>query len=584
MTFVPRSKLVMLALAMLAMTATANAQVNPSDRAAPPRQPPTTTQSQPVPQGTQPTTTTTTTGVSQGTPSVLIDDQRGAEVTEDTTLREDQIAGTRPPPFGSELFTGASVPASAGTVDPSYVVRTGDQISVTTYGLINEASVQTVDAEGNISLPNIGPVRVGGTPASNVNAAVSNAASQVYQDTVQVYATVLGAGQIQIFVAGPVERPGAVTGTSVDSVVTMLQRAGGIDPDRGSYRNIIVRRRGEIIGEVDLYDFLLNGDLSGIELRNGDVIVVGQQGPIVSVSGDARAPFTFEFSTAAALGEELLRYARPRPEVTHVSVLGTREGEPYNDYVRRADFAGVSLFDGDRVRFEADARADTLVVRVVGAHDGPSSYIVPRGESLGAVIARIPLSPLADTPMIHLERQSVAEAQKQLLEDNLARLERVLFTNPAPTAEIAATQAAQAEGILTFIDRARQVEPRGLVSLPEEADLYSVILEPDDIIVVPYISQTVVIAGEVEVPQTVLWTPGDARDYVAQAGGFTRLANRSDTLVVHPDGSTARGGDVRAGDRILVPPKAAGQLISVISDITQIIAQLGISYAAVSNP
>ncbi|MBC7985585.1 MAG: polysaccharide export protein, partial [Sphingomonadaceae bacterium] len=138
-----------------------------------------------------------------------------------------------------------------------------------------------------------------------------------------------------------------------------------------------------------------------------------------------------------------------------------------------------------------------------------------------------------------------------------------------------------AAGIAAFIARARLVEPRGLVSLPEAVDPATVLLEPDDVIIIPYISQTVVIAGEVELPQTVIWTAGDARDYVAMAGGFTRLANRADTLVIHPDGSTQRGGDVRSGDRILVPPKAPTQLLTLIRDITQIFAQVGIVGATV---
>ncbi|MCA1749217.1 MAG: hypothetical protein LC634_06685 [Sphingomonadales bacterium] len=95
-------------------------------------------------------------------------------------------------------------------------------------------------------------------------------------------------------------------------------------------------------------------------------------------------------------------------------------------------------------------------------------------------------------------------------------------------------------------------------------------------------TQTVVVGGEVELPQTMLWTPGnDARDYVQLSGGFTRLANRSDTLVIHPDGSVQRGGQVRAGDRILVPPKAPGYTLQLIRDITQIFAQIGIAGAAV---
>lgn len=518
-------------------------------------------------------------GAGSAPSAVLQDDQRG--VGEETTLRQDQIAGRRPPPFGSELFAGGG-PAAPGTVDPNYIVRPGDRIAVTTYGLVNETAELFVDAEGNIALPNVGPVSLGGVRAGNVNAVVNSAASQVYQDTVQIYATVVGAGQIQVFVTGPVDQPGSHGGSSQESVIGFLQRAEGIDPVRGSYRHIIVRRGGEIIATVDLYDFLLNGDLPDVDLRNGDVIVVGQQGPIVAVSGDVRQPYTFEFESTVGTGAELLRYARPRPEVTHVSILGTRDGQPFNAYLTREEFATFNLMDGDRVGFEADAPADTFIVRVEGAHTGPSAYVVNRGDYLGPLLARIPLDPLADVPMIHLQRQSIAETQRILLEENLARLERVIYTDSAPTPGVAQARAAQAPALAAFIERARRVRPQGLVSFPDDAVLDQVLLEPDDVIVIPYVSQTVVVAGEVELPQTLLWTPGnDAEDYVERSGGYTRLANESDTLVIHPDGSVQRGGQVRAGDRILVPPEAPGHVLQLIRDITQIFAQTGIAAAAV---
>jgi protein involved in polysaccharide export with SLBB domain len=522
-------------------------------------------------------------GAGSAPSAVIQDDQRGSEVQR-TTLRQDQLAGRRPQPFGAELFQQSNTASVAGAADPNYVVQPGDVVSVTTYGLVNETARLVVDAEGNIVLPNVGPVRIAGTRSADVNDVVSASASQVYQSTVQVYATVADAGDIQVFVTGPVLRPGGHAGVSQSSVIGFLQSAGGVDADRGSYRHIIVRRNGETLGSVDLYDFLLNGDLSGVDLRNGDVIVVGQQGPVVSVGGDARAPYTFEFANVAGagIGSELLRYSRPRPEITHVSVLGTRDGIPYNAYVTREEFAVMALADGDRVRYEADASSSTFVVRIMGAHDGPSAYVVNRGDYLGPLLARIPLKPLADVPMIHLERQSIAETQRVLLQENLARLERAIYTAPSTSAASAQERAAQAASLGSFIARARQVEPRGLVALPDDADLSHVLLEPDDVIIVPYLNQTVVIAGEVELPQTVLWTPGnDARDYVNGAGGFTNLANRSDTLVIHPDGTVQRGGLVRAGDRILVPPKAPGQTLQIIRDITQILGQTGLAAASI---
>jgi len=517
-------------------------------------------------------------GISQGPASVLLDDQRGAGVTQPTLL-QDQRAGRRPPPFGSELFAAGNEPkSSTALTDPNYVLRSGDRVAVSSYGMVNASNELTVDATGNIVIPNVGPVQVAGLTASQVNAAINRATGQVYQRTVQVYAQAVSAGDTKVFVTGPVLKPGGQGGSGIDSVVGFLQHAGGIDPNRGSYRHILVRRGGRTLQEIDLYDFLLNGDLPDLNLRSNDVIVVGQQGPVVAVSGDARSAYSFEFAGNGGTGQELLRYARPRPEVTHVSILGTRGGKPYNAYMTRAEFASFPLVDGDRVAFQADAPADTFVIRVEGAQTGPSAYTVRRGETLGPLLKRIPLEPIADTPMIHIERQSVAVAQKQLLDESLARLQKAIYTTPSSSSSVAQARASDNEGLERFIAQARMIQPRGLVSLPETANLDTVLLEPDDVVVIPYQSQTVVIAGEVELPQTILWTPGgDAKDYVMKAGGYAPRANRSETLVIHPDGSTQRGGPVRQGDRILVPPKLAGQFLAFVKDITQILSQTAVA-------
>jgi protein involved in polysaccharide export with SLBB domain len=517
-------------------------------------------------------------GVSQGPAAALLDDQRGADLTKPTLLQE-QRAGHRPPPFGSELFASGNGPTgTTALTDPNYVLRSGDRVQVASYGMVNSTNELVVDSSGNIVIPNVGPVKVSGLSAGEVNDAITAATGKVYQSTVQVYAHAVSAGTTQVFVTGPVMQPGGQTGSGTDSIVGFLQHAGGIDPNRGSYRHILVRRAGTTLVQIDLYNFLLNGDLPDVELRSNDVIVVGQQGGIVSVSGDVRAPYTFEFAGTGGSGQELLRYARPRPEVTHVSILGTRGGRPFNAYLTRAEFAAFPLLDGDRVGFQADAPADTFVVRIEGAQDGPSAYTVRRGEMLGPLLKRIPMDALADAPMIHLERQSVAVAQKQLLQESLSRLEKAIYTTSSSTSSVAAARSADAQGLQQFIARARNVQPRGLVSLPDDANVDQVLLEPDDVIVIPYKSQTVVIAGEVELPQTVLWTAGGtAKDYVKRAGGYATRANRSDTLVIHPDGSTQRGGAVRPGDRILVPPKLAGQFLAFLKDITQILSQTAVA-------
>ena len=255
----------------------------------------------------------------------------------------------RPAPFGSELFCGGNLTATTvGVVDPTYIMKPGDQIALTLWGSVPDSNTTAVvDTNGNIFVPGVGPVRVGGQSAGNVNGIVKAAAAAVYRTAVHIYAAPVTTVPINVFVTGPVVAPGPYAGLGSDSPVAFLQRAGGIDANRGSYRNIQVKRNGVTVAHIDLYEFLRTGDLPRVTLHNNDTIVVGQQGSIVSVSGLARAPFTFELGGPSGVGEELLYYARPRPEVNYVALLGYRSAQPLNLYRPGAELRAPAA-DGRR--------------------------------------------------------------------------------------------------------------------------------------------------------------------------------------------------------------------------------------------
>jgi len=503
-----------------------------------------------------------------------------------TSLLQYQNQGIRPAPFGSQLFTGGNITATTvGVVDPTYVMKPGDQVNVTLWGSVPDAnSTAVIDTNGNIFVPGVGPVKIGGLAANHVDATVKAAAAVVYRNQVHIYAAPVTTVPITVFVTGPAVAPGPYAGLGSDSVVAFLQRAGGIDPNLGSYRNITVLRNNQPIAHIDLYEFLRTGHMPAVSLHMNDTIVVGQQGPIVAVTGVARAPFTFELAGPSGRGEEILYYARPRPEVNYAALLGFRNAQPLNAYVSVPDFAKMPLMDGDRVGFSADAIADTVVVEVTGAYQGPASYVVPKETTLGAMLTRIPLDPMADRRWIHLQRASVAFSQKQLLSEDLARLQKAVYTQPSPTAALVASAAAQATAVQQYINYASQIQPIGDVAFSPGADLNQVPLEPDDIIVIPYKSEVVSIGGEVVEPQALIFQPGlTVRGYIKKAGGFSNIADKGHILVIHPDGSTELNGVVQPGDRILVIVHLPGRLLDILAAVTQILYQTAIASVALKS-
>ena len=185
---------------------------------------------------TQPTTTTTSSSSVSGAvnsyAAPLVNGNSAGGVS--ASLQQYQNAGVRPVPFGSELFCGGNVSASTvGVVDPGYIIKTGDSISVYLWGSVPDAALTAVvDTNGNITVPAVGPVHVAGLPAGTINQAVNSAAATVYRNAVHIYAAPVTTVPITVFITGPVMAPGPYAGLGSDSIIAYLQRAERHRPER----------------------------------------------------------------------------------------------------------------------------------------------------------------------------------------------------------------------------------------------------------------------------------------------------------------------------------------------------------------
>lgn len=526
-------------------------------------------------------------------PGLQVLEQPGSrQVTRPGTPTQGEVAVTAPGaigetrasqllrlPFGAQIFQGAVPPAADGP-NPNYVVTTGDRVAVRLWGATEADVTGSVDLDGNVFVPGIGPVRMAGLRAGDLQRSVADRVQQVYPANVNVYATLLAAQRVGVFVTGFVVRPGRHLGSSSDTVLDYLVRAGGVDPSRGSYRDITVQRRGRVLARVDLYRFLLAGELPSLDLAEGDTIVVARQRGLVAVEGAARNDFLFELPASGAFqGRELVDLARPLPAATHAAVVGSRGGAPWTRYVRLQAFGAERLTDQDRVTFLADAPASSATVTVEGSRIGPSLLVVGRDARLPEVLDRIAVEPaLAATQNVSILRRSVAEQQRRSINEALDRLERGIFLGTAITEGEAAIRASEAQLIASFVARARQVVPEGrLVVADAQGRIAPVRLEDGDIILIPEISQTVLVSGEVLVPQAVLWEEGrTAGDYIARAGGYSQRADTGGVLVRRQNGELVLGTATRlnAGDELIVLPRIETKYFQIAKDITQILFQI----------
>lgn len=486
-----------------------------------------------------------------------------------------------PPPYGANLFAGGYETERSDGLNDNYLIAPGDKLNIWIWGAVNFSNVVTVDNQGNIFIPDVGPINVKNVPASQVNNLVTSKIGDVFTNNVNIYVNLLTTTPVSVFVTGPVIRPGQYAGQSSDSVLYFLKRAGGIDSERGSYRQIKVLRQNQVIQQIDLYEFMQKGKMPKLSLKDQDVILVEPQGPMINVAGKVRNPFRFELKQRNTLGSELVNYALPLAKVSHVGVIGDRANGPFSIYLPYKDFAQVQLKDGDKVLFNDDMHAQVYDVQVTGSYMGPSYFTVRKETKLHDLLNHIPINPdLADYQSIYLMRKSVAIRQKEMLDESLNRLERSVFTAPASSDGEATIRAKEAELVMQFVDKARKIQPLGKVVVADKGIIANIQLEQGDQIVIPNKTDLIQVGGEVLMPQAVVYNANaDLDDYVAWAGGFTERANDQRIAVVHANGLVEfKGqGNVQPGDQIMVLPKVDSKTMQSVKDITQIIYQIAVA-------
>lgn len=502
-----------------------------------------------------------------------------------------------PPPFGSALVTahapntpapaamggGAAEPAPSpqarGNFDPNYVVQPGDAIDVQLFGATSISAPSTVNATGQIFIPTVGPVDVAGTTAANLPGVVGAAVDQVYVRNVKVYAALLSAIPVKIFVTGEVAHPGQYSASSTDSVVAALDYAGGVNPASGSYRDITILRDGSVAAHVDLYDFLLRGQLPAFPLRNGNSIVVGPQGLSVSVFDSQRGDFRYELG-GGHTGGEVLALAPPRADTTNVSLLGMRDGRPTSFYLTLSEFSRRTLMNGDVVRMVADSTADRITVTIDGRVDGPTTLVLDRTATLQQALSRVPVSPeFADIGSVYLRRASVAVAQKRAIDEAVSRLQLSIASAPLVGDSDASIRTQEAALVDKLASEAHAIEPEGRVVVSRQGKVSDIRLENGDVIVIPPHTDLVDITGEVSIPQAVAWDHGlSVDDYLKLAGGPTPRGDTHHVIVQRASGEIVIGAatPVHAGDRILVLPKQPNELLPILKDITAVIYQIAV--------
>lgn len=502
----------------------------------------------------------------------------------------DQLVVVSPAPqgrmFGSQLFGGTFRGTLNHGFNPDYVLAIGDRLTVRMWGAFNFEGSLVIDQQGNIFLPNVGPVTVAGVKSGELNGRLVNAVRRVFKANTFVYATLDASQPVKVYVTGFVRQPGLYGGLASDSPVAFLDKAGGIDPDRGSYVHVLIKRGDQIRKRINLYDFLLEGKLDLVQFQDGDVIVVEPRKHTFTVSGEVFNAYDFEFPEAGIPLNRALALAKPKPGATHVSIVRRQGSERRSEYYPLAQAAQVRVEDGDLVNVTADRFPGTIQVRIEGAHSGQHALVLPYGAKLKDVIEQLRPNSMSRVDAIQLYRKSVQVRQKEMLDLALRKVEETALSARSKTAEEAGLRGKEAELLLKFVERARQIQPKGQVVL-DEAARDETFLEDGDVIVIPERTSLVMVHGEVLFPSAISWREGmTAEDAIAASGGYTQGSDTSKVVIVAQNGAArlvegrrgffSRGDDapLHPGDEVIVLPRIETKNVEVTRALTQILYQI----------
>ncbi|HTN18918.1 MAG TPA: SLBB domain-containing protein [Pelobium sp.] len=299
--------------------------------------------------------------------------------------------------FGKELFANASTtfePNLRLATPLNYVIGTADQLLIDIYGYSEVSYNLTVSPEGTINIPYAGIVQVGGLTVEAATARIKNKLSGIYSGlnsgNTKLSVTIGNIRSIKVILTGEVMKPGTYTLPSLATLFNALYSSGG-PTDNGSFRNIEVIRNGRKVAALDVYDFLLRGDLkNNVRLQDQDIIRVPVYQKRVEIVGEVKRPAIFEMKDSEDFND-LLAFAggfTERAYKARVKVLGNTDTEQKIADVVAADFATYKPKSGDKYFVNEILDRFENRVTIEGAVFRPGQYELEPGLTLKTLIQK----------------------------------------------------------------------------------------------------------------------------------------------------------------------------------------------------
>ena len=400
--------------------------------------------------------------------------------------------------FGRDIFNNEDLsfePNMNIATPDNYILGAGDAVLIDIYGASQKTIEATVSPDGFVVAEGYGPIQVAGLTVAQANSRIRSQLGARYSSS-KIRLSVGQTRTIVVNVMGEVKTPGTYTLAAFASVFHALYMAGGPN-DIGTLRNIKVYRNNRLVSTVDVYDYILNGKLSGnVRLGDNDVIVVGAYDCLVNVTGKVKRPMYYEMKSTESVGT-LINYAGGfTGDAYRKSVRIVRKsGSQYSVHnVNEFDMSSFRMADNDSVSVDSILPRYSNMVEIKGAVFRPGMYEI--GDNIYSV--------------------------KTLLERAEGVTEEA-FTTHAVMHRMKADRTLEA----------LSVDLQGIM----DGTVADIPLKNEDVLFIPtriesQVEQTIAIHGEVQYPGTYKYAENETlEDFVLQAGGLKETASMHNVLV-----------------------------------------------------
>ena len=417
--------------------------------------------------------------------------------------------------FGHDIFNKKDLTfeSSMNLATPqNYRLGPGDEVNIDIWGASQESITETISPDGYVTIEDIGLIQLGGLSVSQAKAKLKNVLGPRFQGS-HIELTVGQTRTITISVMGEVKMPGTYTMSAFATVYNALYMAGGPN-EIGTLRNVKVYRNGRLLSNVDVYDFLLNGKLTGdVRLQDNDIVTVGPYEALVNIAGKIKRPMFYEMKKTESAAT-LLRYAGgfTGDAYTKAIRIHRKAGQMYSVFnVGEFDLNDFKLMDEDSVSVDSTLNRYQNTVEVKGAVFRPGYYQV------GGQICTV---------------KALIEAADGLTENSIGQHAVMHRMKKDRTLEVLSVDVL---GIL-------------------EGNVPDIELKNEDVIYVgsreeEKEDQTITIHGEVNYPGVYKFASNETvEDLVLQAGGLTNAASLAKVdvsrRIIEPNATEA--GDILA--------------------------------------